>query len=119
MIGSPMPPSSRGRDAMLMCGCICLPFQMNWVARVWSWEMMLGGGGDTDAWYQNRERICDFRMRVLPLSDRLRCMSRFALSLAFSSRVDQSAAELSVLIGRITPRVRRGREVGGGKIVVE
>ena len=76
--------------------------------------MMFCGGGETVAWYQNVERMCDLRRRILPLSVRLRLDMASALFLAFSVREVQRVLEFSGVIGRRTPRVARGSEAGGG-----
>jgi hypothetical protein len=109
-----MPPSLIGSEAALMFGCMCLPFQINWFTTDCSWDMMLDGGGDTAAWYQQRERMCDFRIRTLPLSVRFLVEKDFALFLIFSRSDDHKVFDVDELIGRSTPRVDKGSEAGGG-----
>ena len=76
--------------------------------------MILWGGGETVAWYQNVERMCDLRRSILPLSVRLQLERASALFLAFPTRVVQRVLEFSGVMGRRTPRVVRGSDAIGG-----
>jgi len=76
--------------------------------------MMECGGGETDAWYQNVERMCVLRRSTLPLRVRFRVASEAALFLAFWSNEFHKVAEFSRVMGRRTPSVARGSEAAGG-----
>jgi len=76
--------------------------------------MMECGGGETDAWYQNVERMCVLRRSTLPLRVRFRVASEAALFLAFWSNEFHKVAEFSGVMGRRTPSVARGSEAAGG-----
>ena len=114
MMGRLIPPFLSEREDMSILGWYFLPFQTNWLTRVCSWVIMEWGGGETDAWYQNRERMCVLSTSTLPLRVRFRLAMDAALSLAFWSREFQRVVVFSGVMGRRTPRVARGREAAGG-----
>jgi len=83
LMGRLIPPFLCDREEMSIFGWYCLPFQTNWLTRVCSWVMMECGGGETVAWYQNKERMCVLSTNILPLRVRLRLVRAAALFLAF------------------------------------
>jgi len=76
--------------------------------------MILWGGGDTVAWYQNSDRICVLRRSTLPLRVRLRMERDAALFFAFWRSEFHRVMEFSGVIGIRTPRVARGKDAAGG-----
>ena len=77
--------------------------------------MVLGGGGEMDAWYQTSERMRVLSTSTLPLSERSRPLRAIALFLTFWVRESQSVAEFSGVMGSKTPSVLRSRGAAFGK----
>ena len=82
-MGRLIPPLSMERDDVSMFGCVCLPFQTNWLTSVWSWVMMFCGGGETEAWYPNSDIMNVLSTRTLPRIVRFHSDRDAALVLAF------------------------------------
>ena len=58
IMGRLIPPFSGEREEVSILGCVCLPFQTNWLTSVCSWVIMEWGGGDRCMVPEQRENVC-------------------------------------------------------------
>ena len=82
-MGRLIPPFSGEREEVSMLGCVCLPFQTNWLTRVCIWDVIFCGGGETEAWYPNSDMMKVLSTRILPRRVRLCSEREAALDLTF------------------------------------